>query len=67
MFMVSEGTVPGAFLCDLIPAMKHLPSWLPFQKKARIGRAMIDKLVDRPFEHVQEEMVCRFPPKLSWF
>ena len=37
--------------------VKHLPSWLPFQKEAQKGREMIERLVSKPFEHVKREMV----------
>ena len=39
------------------PAVKHLPSWMPFHRKAREGKAMIEHLVTQPFEHVKQEMV----------
>ncbi|KAI0746370.1 cytochrome P450 [Daedaleopsis nitida] len=56
MHMISEATVPGAFLCDLIPIMKHLPSWVSFRRYATRGRDMIQKLVTTPFEFVKSEM-----------
>ncbi|KAH9896527.1 cytochrome P450 [Cubamyces lactineus] len=56
MHMITKNTVPGAFLCDLLPWMKHLPSWLPFQKEATRGRDMIDTLVTMPFEHVKRDI-----------
>ncbi|KAH9846771.1 cytochrome P450, partial [Lenzites betulinus] len=66
MHVISEATVPGAFLCDLIPCMKHLPSWMPFHRYARNGRAMIEKLVNKPFERVIREMNAGIaPPSLT--
>ncbi|KAJ8482310.1 hypothetical protein ONZ51_g5439 [Trametes cubensis] len=56
MHMITKNTVPGAFLCDLLPWMKHLPSWVPFQREATRGRGMIDTLVTMPFEHVKRDM-----------
>ncbi|EIM80937.1 cytochrome P450 [Stereum hirsutum FP-91666 SS1] len=57
MKIVGDAMVPGAFICDLLPWMKHLPSWLPFRKQAHYGRSMIEALVTKPFEHVQREMM----------
>ncbi|EIM85219.1 cytochrome P450 [Stereum hirsutum FP-91666 SS1] len=57
MQIVGDAMVPGAFICDLLPWMKYLPSWLPFRKQALYGRSMIETLVTRPFEHVQREMM----------
>ncbi|OBZ74750.1 O-methylsterigmatocystin oxidoreductase [Grifola frondosa] len=56
MKIIGEATVPGAYLCDLMPFMKYLPSWVPFQKEARRGRYMIEHLVTIPFEHVKKQM-----------
>ncbi|KAJ3785736.1 cytochrome P450 [Lentinula aff. detonsa] len=56
MEIVTTATVPGAFLCDLLPFMKHLPKWLPFMQTAVHGRNMVDTLVDRPFEQVKSEL-----------
>ncbi|OBZ74343.1 O-methylsterigmatocystin oxidoreductase [Grifola frondosa] len=33
MHIIEDGVVPGAFLCDFIPMMKWLPSWVPFQRE----------------------------------
>ncbi|EIM81797.1 cytochrome P450 [Stereum hirsutum FP-91666 SS1] len=56
MHIISDAMVPGAFLCDLLPWMKWLPSWVPFQREAAHGRAMIEHLVTKPFEHVKQDM-----------
>ncbi|KAJ7223154.1 cytochrome P450 [Mycena pura] len=59
MDMIGKATVPGAYLADLIPIcklLKHLPSWFPFHKEARLGRAMIDEFVTKPYEHVKHDL-----------
>ncbi|KAL5536470.1 hypothetical protein ACEPAF_292 [Sanghuangporus sanghuang] len=56
MDVIGKATVPGAFLCDLLPILKHLPKWVSFQQKALEGKAMIEQLVTMPFEHVKAEM-----------
>ncbi|KAJ7577364.1 cytochrome P450 [Mycena floridula] len=65
MRLVSETMVPGAFLVDLFPALKHIPKRLPFKTfhdEAKIGRAMMDKMVDAPFVQVQDEMASESGP-----
>ncbi|KIK54688.1 hypothetical protein GYMLUDRAFT_99986 [Collybiopsis luxurians FD-317 M1] len=54
MHVIGDAMVPGAFFCDLIPMMKYLPSWVPFQVKAAEGRAMIERMVQKPFDHVKQ-------------
>ncbi|EED79605.1 predicted protein, partial [Postia placenta Mad-698-R] len=66
MQVISEATVPGAYLCDLMPFLKHLPSWVPFQREASTGREMIERLVSKPYEHVKREMDAgRAPPSMT--
>ncbi|KAI0743770.1 cytochrome P450 [Daedaleopsis nitida] len=68
MRMVSKYTHPGAFLADMFPVLKHLPSWMPFHQTARDGKAMIEHLVTKPFEHVKSEMKAgTAPPSLTHF
>ncbi|KDQ61306.1 hypothetical protein JAAARDRAFT_152482 [Jaapia argillacea MUCL 33604] len=57
MEIIGKATVPGAFLCDLLPFLKYLPSWIPFQQEASRGKKMIEHLVTMPFEHVKQKMV----------
>ncbi|RPD52531.1 cytochrome P450 [Lentinus tigrinus ALCF2SS1-7] len=66
MRMISKATVPGAFLADVFPFLKYLPSWVPFQRHARHGREMIETLVTKPFEYVKEQMRAGVaPPSLA--
>ncbi|KAI0635409.1 cytochrome P450 [Trametes polyzona] len=62
MRIVTKATVPGAFLCDLMPWMKYLPSWLPFHKEALHGREMIDRMVSKPFDLVMRETEAGIAP-----
>ncbi|TFK68106.1 cytochrome P450 [Pluteus cervinus] len=58
MEMITKATLPGAFLVDLLPWLKHLPSWLPFNRIHEIGmagRKQIYNMVNRPYEHVKQE------------
>jgi hypothetical protein len=56
----SEAAVPGAFLVDLLPILKYVPSWFPgagFQKKAARVREATNIMAEKPFRHVQEQLV----------
>ena len=57
---VAEVGIPGAFLVDLFPILKYVPSWFPgagFQKKAAHWRELNHIMADKPFCHVQEQLV----------
>ncbi|KJA28899.1 hypothetical protein HYPSUDRAFT_33334 [Hypholoma sublateritium FD-334 SS-4] len=58
MNLVSRATIPGAYLCDFLPFMKYLPSWMGFQKEAVVGREMIERLVALPYEHVKRDLAA---------
>ena len=56
----SEASILGAFLVDLFPILKYVPSWflgVGFQKKAARWRKAINTMADKPFRHVQEQLV----------
>ena len=57
---VAEAGIPGTFLVDLFPILKYVPSWFPgagFQKKAARWRELGDRMAEKPFRHVQEQLV----------
>ena len=52
--------IPGAFWVDLLPILKYVPSWFPgagFQKKAAGWRDNFNTMAEKPFRHVQEQLV----------
>ena len=56
----SEAGIPGAFWVDLFPILKYIPSWFPgagFQKKAARWKEAVDTMAEKPFRHVQEQLV----------
>ena len=67
---VAEAGVPGTFWVDLFPILKYVPSWFPgavFQRKAACWREATNTMADKPFCHVQEQLVqYRFIFKSSW-
>ncbi|KAJ7127124.1 cytochrome P450 [Mycena epipterygia] len=56
MDIIGKATVPGAYLADLLPFLKHLPSFFAFHQEARHGKSMIEELVTKPYEHVKSDM-----------
>ncbi|KAJ7644946.1 cytochrome P450 [Roridomyces roridus] len=55
----SEITRPGAFLVDLMPILKYVPSWLPgagFKRLAVKYTKSCDDLAEVPLAYVQEQM-----------
>jgi hypothetical protein len=56
----AEAGIPGAFWVDMFPILKYVPSWFPgagFQKKAARWREATNTMADKPFRHVQEQLV----------
>jgi hypothetical protein len=56
----ARASEPGAFLVDIIPLLKYVPSWVPgagFQKEAVRMRSELEKLYDVPYAFVKREMV----------
>ncbi|KAF5309457.1 hypothetical protein D9619_012390 [Psilocybe cf. subviscida] len=50
---------PGAFLVDVIPVLKYVPSWFPgagFKKKAEHLVKVNRKVVELPFNHVAQQV-----------
>ena len=57
---LAEAGIPGAFWVDMFPILKYVPSWFPgaeFQKKAAYWRECINTMAEKPFRHVQEQLV----------
>ncbi|XP_006456136.1 hypothetical protein AGABI2DRAFT_227934 [Agaricus bisporus var. bisporus H97] len=50
---------PGAFMVDIIPSLKYVPSWMPgagFQSKARFWRNAVMEMRDAPFKKVLKSL-----------
>ena len=57
---LTQAGIPGTFLVDLFPILKYVPSWFPgagFQKKAARWKEAINTMAEKPFRHVQEQLV----------
>lgn len=58
---VGVAAVPGAFLVDIIPALKYVPGWVPgagFQNLAKEFRKLQVKYRNQPYEGTVQHMVC---------
>ena len=56
-------TVPGRYLVEALPFLRHLPSWFPgakFQRQAREWRKAAEAMCQQPVEDVKQAMVCPF-------
>ncbi|CAG8120032.1 unnamed protein product [Penicillium salamii] len=56
----SASVVPGAWLVDMVPALKHLPEWAPgaaFKKTARFYAHTLTRLVEEPFAFTKSQML----------
>ncbi|KDQ53918.1 hypothetical protein JAAARDRAFT_416633 [Jaapia argillacea MUCL 33604] len=52
----SRAGVPGAYLVDFFPILKHVPTWFPgagFKRKAEAWRRLSDEFINGPFEAVK--------------
>ncbi|TFK32278.1 cytochrome P450 [Crucibulum laeve] len=55
----SLSTAPGGFLVNLVPALRHIPAWVPgagFQKTASTWAKTLNEMVDRPHMFVKQQM-----------
>ncbi|KAJ6514127.1 cytochrome P450 [Mycena vulgaris] len=58
--VLSHAAVPGRFLVDVIPALRHVPSWFPgaaFKRKAAESKELVQEMADQPFAASKDAMV----------
>ncbi|KAF8528428.1 cytochrome P450 [Hysterangium stoloniferum] len=56
---INKVLVPGTYLVDVIPALKHIPVNFPFanfRREALEGRRQLQSVVDRPYQRVKSDM-----------
>ncbi|KAH9917465.1 cytochrome P450 [Fomitopsis serialis] len=66
----SSGFLPGAYLVDLLPILKYVPSWMPgsgWKKLVKTWKHDLNTLLDTPYEYVKEEIAngSTFPSFVS--
>ncbi|KAJ6452154.1 cytochrome P450 [Mycena vulgaris] len=62
---VETASVPGAFLVDVIPALKYVPSWFPgagFKRKAAEWNKATRDLLRLPFEQAKRNIAAGTSP-----
>ncbi|KAI3326720.1 cytochrome P450 oxidoreductase OrdA-like protein [Xylariaceae sp. AK1471] len=55
----SQSMVPGAWLVDIIPALRYIPVWMPgagFKKTAKEWRTVLMETVGKPFQFTRQQM-----------
>ncbi|KZP22134.1 cytochrome P450 [Athelia psychrophila] len=53
--------LPGAFLVNMVPILKQLPSWFPgagFKRKAKEWKQYADTTLEAPFKALKEKIIC---------
>ncbi|KAJ3540447.1 hypothetical protein NMY22_g4293 [Coprinellus aureogranulatus] len=56
---VIVAAIPGAFLVDSIPLLKHIPCWFPgasFRRKAREWSVLTRRMVDMPYAEAKKDI-----------
>ncbi|OCH95899.1 cytochrome P450 [Obba rivulosa] len=53
---MGESVMPGAYLANHLPFLKHLPSWIPSQREILRIAGVFDQFVTKPYEHVKRHM-----------
>jgi len=55
-----EAAVPGAFLVNMIPALKYVPDWMPFagfKRKAKEWKQHALSMLNSPFEAAKRDII----------
>ncbi|KAJ6510178.1 cytochrome P450 [Mycena vitilis] len=61
----SLSTAPGGFMVDLIPSLRHVPTWFPFtgwRTKANVWAATLNQMVEQPYAFVKQQMAAGTAP-----
>ncbi|KAI8939724.1 hypothetical protein NX059_003472 [Plenodomus lindquistii] len=59
MTQFADATVPGRWLVDVLPFLRHVPEWCPgggYKKIARRYAATLNKCANQPYEFVKYQM-----------
>ncbi|KAF8989705.1 cytochrome P450 [Cyathus striatus] len=66
MDQFSETTAAGAFLVDVFPSLRYVPSWLPgagWKRKASKYRSTLQEMLHRPYSWTKQQMAAGTLPK----
>ncbi|PIL29135.1 cytochrome P450 [Ganoderma sinense ZZ0214-1] len=56
-----EGMVPGKFMVEFFPFLRHIPPWVPGARSQKLWAKWMaagDRLKNVPFEHAKVKLVC---------
>ena len=56
----AEAGIPGSFLVDYLPFLKHIASWMPgagFKRKAAYWAKLNEDMLEKPFLYVKDQLV----------
>ncbi|KAJ7211168.1 cytochrome P450 [Mycena pura] len=56
---LSNASIPGAFLVDIFPALKYVPSWFPgagFKRKAKEWKKGVREVLEKPFQETKRNI-----------
>uniref|UniRef100_D8QCV5 Cytochrome P450 n=1 Tax=Schizophyllum commune (strain H4-8 / FGSC 9210) TaxID=578458 RepID=D8QCV5_SCHCM len=62
--IISEVSMPGNYLVNVLPFLKHLPEWFPgadFQRQAREWGDTVQCVVEKPFQEVKQRTIPLMP------
>lgn len=65
MLQFSAAVTPGAFLVDVLPFLRHVPSWFPgagFKRTAKEWRDCLTEVVEKPFAFTKQQMAAGTAP-----
>jgi len=57
----SLSTAPGGFLVNLVPSLRHIPSWFPgagFKHTAALWAECLVNMVEQPYQFVKQQMAA---------
>lgn len=64
-----EGMVPGKFLVEFLPFLRHIPPWFPGAMSQRIWAKWMaagERLKNAPFEHTKAKLVRLSSISVRW-
>lgn len=60
---VLDALLPGKNMVDVMPFLKYVPEWVPgatrFQREARLGREIMTRMHEAPWNQALKEIVSR--------
>ena len=61
----SAGSLPGAWLVDVMPILRHVPEWVPganFKRLAREWNRCLNNMIETPYNFTKQQMASGVAP-----